>query len=228
MSDAILIVPTCVPYTEDALHESATLIRQFSSAIHIDIDDGIFTQSLTWPYSQPGLREKIDLSRLSDMRTYMHLMVREPRDLGIECAQAGAAFVIGHIEAFADSATANEALDEWHEAGALTGLAILNDTPLATLDPIISACDLVLVMSSMQIGEQGAPFESRTIDRVRELSARYPALTIGIDIGVSDKTIGELVGAGATIFSVGSAIMKSSDPSEAYRQLKNLAENALQ
>jgi pentose-5-phosphate-3-epimerase len=82
-------------------------------------------------------------------------------------------------------------------------------------------------MSVASIGLQGGNFDPRAIERVREISQRYPNRIIAVDGGINENTIGELVKAGATRFNVGSAIMKDPNPIDAYTRVKAAAENAL-
>jgi thiamine monophosphate synthase len=83
-------------------------------------------------------------------------------------------------------------------------------------------------MSVATIGAQGAPFDSRAIGRIRDLHERLPDLPLAVDGGVSVVNIDSLVEAGATGFSVGSAIMRAPDPAAAYTEIRAAAENALQ
>lgn len=156
-------------------------------------------------------------------------MAEEPKGVGVLFAQARVERIIGHIEAFADSREALSALEAWRTAGAReVGLALLLDTPLPVIEPLVSRCDVVQVMSIARLGYQGAPFEPRIFDRIRELHALHPDLVIEVDGGVSEKNIQDLVRAGASRFGVGSAISKAADPKSAYEHLKKLAEDAVQ
>ncbi|MEK9153906.1 MAG: hypothetical protein AAB798_00375, partial [Patescibacteria group bacterium] len=134
--------------------------------------------------------------------------------------------IIGHMETFLNADEARSALNFWKEQNAESGLALLIDTPLITLEPLAGACDFVLLMAIATLGKQGAVFDERIYQRVRELHARHPDLIIAIDGGVSAKNIKALAEAGASRFSVGSAISLSPDPETAYAELAALAESA--
>jgi len=92
---------------------------------------------------------------------------------------------------------------------------------------MITACDVVQVMSIATLGKQGAPYDVRAIARIKELHTKYPELVISVDGGVSEKNIADLARAGARRFGVGSAITKAPDPKAAYLNLKAIAESAL-
>ena len=222
------IIPTVVSRDHDALLEAIRVVSPFSRKIHVDIDDGLFTPHLSWPYIELGRYGDITLSIPEGISAGAHLMVREPRTIGIELIKAGVRSIIGHIEACTDFADAETMLTQWRAAGASeVGLAILTNTPLRDIELCVRFCDVIQVMSIATIGVQGAPFDPRAVERIRALRAAHPDLLIAIDGGVSLATIADLVAAGATRFGVGSAISKAPDPAIAYQQLLDCASHAL-
>ncbi len=224
----IEIVPTCVPHDVRDLVTCAERARSFTQKLHIDIDDGIMTPVITWPFVKPGAYENVTLTPIAGTEANIHLMTKDPRAIGTAFAFAGALSVIAHIESFASPAEARDALSFWQKSGAVeVGLAILLDTPLEHLKPVIDICEVVQVMSVESIGSQGASFDPRAIARVLELHQRYQDRIIAVDGGVNENNIGELVKAGATRFGVGAAIMKDPNPIDAYTRLKAAAELAL-
>ncbi len=231
----IEIIPTnTCPGDLAELERRSSILAQFVTHVQLDVSDGAFTSARSWPYGegqQEELRKLADGGLpLSGVLTYeVHIMAEEPREMGVSFARAGVKRIIGHVEAFADTIEAHGALDAWRVAGAQeAGLALLFDTPLPVIEPLIAACDVVQVMSIRELGHQGAPFEPRAVERIKELRAAYPELVIEVDGGVSESNIAELVRAGATRFGVGSAISKASDPKFSYENLKSLAESALE
>lgn len=233
----IEIIPTntCPPDLAEMSKRSG-FFAQFSEWVQLDVSDGAFTPERSWPYGDGQWTELeslasgvIQLPSAPGLNYETHLMVEEPREIGMRLAEAGIKRIIGHVEAFGDQKEILSALDSWRNAGATeVGLALLLDTPLPVLLPMISACNVVQVMSIATLGRQGAPYDERAIKRIGELHARYPELVISVDGGVSLKNIAELTRAGATRFGVGSAITKAPDPKAAYEQLKATAESALQ
>ena len=217
---SIEIIPTVVPHSLDDVSAVIRRFESFASAVHIDAGDGIFVQNKTW---FPLFGDTIP--RSDEIFFEAHLMVEEPRKQGIAFIEAGCKRIIAHVEAFASTEETRGAMDAWKERGAEAGLAVLIDTPLEVLEPLIPACDEVLVMSIATLGKQGAPYDARAVPRIFELHRTYPNLRIAVDGGVSGENIASLVKAGATRFSIGSAISKSADPASAYRHLLSLAES---
>lgn len=225
----IEIIPTCVARDADDLAAILQNIRTVAAAVHLDVDDGVFAPHLSWPYVSAGAYGAVDLSAFASMMVEVHLMVENPRDVGAAFARAGAARIIGHVEAFSDTESAHGALDLWKQNGAAeVGLALLMDTPLELIEPLVSSCDVVHLMSIRTIGTQGIPYDESAPARVAAFRARFPDTRISVDGGVSEKNIADLVRAGARSFGVGSAIMRSEDPVKTFEQLKVLAESALE
>ncbi|MBI5003516.1 hypothetical protein HZC00_00265 [Candidatus Kaiserbacteria bacterium] len=214
------IVPTAVPRDHGELVAAMDKIFAFSDKIHLDINDGVFVPQVSWPYLGPDTYGSADVIIPSGHTVQAHMMVSEPRALGLHLIQAGVTSIAGHIEACADHADAESMLAAWRAAGAReVGLAILINTPIRDIVPCIDLCDVVQVMSVATIGAQGAAFDPRAIERVRELHQAHPKVKIAVDGGVSASNIGELIAAGASRFCVGSAIMQASDPAAAFRSM---------
>ncbi len=223
------IIPTCVPTEATDLSRGADAIRSFAPAIHIDIDDEIFAPVRTWPYTSAGIWEPFDIAGANGLPAEVHLMVQEPREIGITFAQAGAFRIIGHIEAFSSEDDAQSTLSAWKRSGASeVGLGILKATPFEVIEPLVSVCDVVHMMSIATIGTQGIPYDGSAPARIAEFHARFPETLISVDGGVALSNIADLVRAGARRFGIGAAIAKAPSPEEAYRALVSLAEGALQ
>ncbi len=224
---AIAVIPTCVPRSAEELAKYARSITAFSPVIHIDVVDGLFAPSHTWPYTEQGVFGAFDLSAVGGLTAEIHLMVEEPLEIGEHFAEAGAFRVIGHVEAFDDADHVHSALHVWRRGGAKeVGLGVLMHTPLEVLEPHAHIADVFQLMTIATIGRQGIPYDEGAPARVAEARARFPDVLLSVDGGVSAENIEILARAGAERFCAGSAIAKASDPAEAYRRLKQLAEDA--
>ena len=225
----IAIIPTCVPHSAEDLRKEVEKIRSFSSMIHIDVDDGLFTPRLSWPYREKGRRGEFDFLPYRDVVYEAHLMVSDAREIGENFINAGGTSLVAHIESFPDRDMMRESFALWRDAGAREiGLAVLLGTSLHDLDTSVPFCDFIQVLSVAKIGAQGVPYDPRAVGHVRAIHERYPGVCIGVDCGVCATNIKELVEAGATRFAVGSAIMHAPDPESAYAYIRSVAESALQ
>jgi ribulose-phosphate 3-epimerase len=243
-NSTIEIIPTCVPQSAAAVRENILKIKGFSSAIHLDIDDGVFTPEASWPFNEipkkgsesreaGTLKRALDTSVVKTGDNFLiqvHLMVSDGRDVGENFIKAGARSIIIHVEsAITPLAAFTDTLGAWSMIGVEEiGIGILLGTPLEKLDPLLPFCDFIHVLSVATIGAQGALFDPRAIDLVKEIRTRFPSHPISVDGGVSLDNIASLVKAGATRFCVGSAIAKGADAAQAYETLKTAAKDALQ
>src|SRR5882672_47528 len=89
----IEIIPTCVPHDVRDLVLSAEKARSFTQKLHIDIDDGIMTAAMTWPYLKPGSFADVTLNPIAGTEALIHLMTKDPRAIGTAFAFAGAVSV---------------------------------------------------------------------------------------------------------------------------------------
>lgn len=224
------VIPAVMARDISDLEASVAQCAAFATWLHLDIMDGLFAPNPHWPFGDPY--QKIELERLGSGEVHLpsgiayevHLMTKAPTALGVAFARAGAARVLGHIEAFATPEEARDALAAWKSAGASeVGLSLKLATPLSALDPLVDGCDVVQIMSIADIGFQGKPFDEHALSRIEELHATYPDLMVAADGGVSEATVESLVRAGANRLVVGGAIMKSINPAKAYARIHERA-----
>jgi len=206
------VVPAILANDESsltALVDSATATG--AAWVQVDIMDGVFvTSQSVGPLAFLGKRLPFHWE--------VHLMVKEP--LGyIDCfLTAGAERIVFHYEAVRSHLNVIRAIKE-RALG--VGLALNPGTPVSAIIPFVTELDSVLFLS-VQPGYYGAKFIPETLDKIRELSTRYPKLEIGIDGGIKESNICEAAGAGANDLCVGSAIFMASNPTEAYQKLSSL------
>lgn len=232
----IEIIPTnTCPVDFPELSRRSDAFRKFATSVHLDIDDAKFAPVLSWPYHVGQWSELESMIKNGEKLPFAdtlyyeaHLMVNEPLQIGSYLARAGCHRIIAHVETFIDARSVKEAFSAWRAAGAAqVGLAVLIDTPLSVLDQYVSQCDEILLMSIPRLGKQGAAFDERIFKRIHGLHEKYNDVIIGIDGGVSESNIVQLVQAGARRFGVGSAITKTPEPSSAYEHLLALASDAV-
>ena len=227
----IVITPTCVPHSFDDVTSAISAVQSFAHSIHLDIDDGIFTPQISWPYQSPAVFSQSEISKLVDtnLPAQVHLMVKDPHSIGMALAHAGVETLVVHVEALDNTDAGFHMIREWRETGIKqVGIAILLETPLQILEPLVPSCNFVQIMSVATIGAQGAPFDTRAIDRVRDTHTMYPSIEVAVDGGVSENNIKNLVAVGAHRFYVGASIMQADNPGDSYTHLQSLAESAIQ
>lgn len=209
------IIPAIIP--ESRVHLAVTLqtLAPFAKEVQIDIVDGVFVPSVSWPYCETSSIAEIE-SLIQNFDVELDCMFVKPEAVLPEYLALGVGKVIVHVEstdALQEIALLKSAYDF------KLGLSISNDTPLEVLTDHLAYADYVQLMGIAQIGSQGQPFDTRVIDRVRLLHNQYPELLISIDGSMNAETIPLVRSAGASRFVVGSAILGAENPQEAYETL---------
>ena len=233
------IIPAIMPTSYEDLQKKAEFVRGIVPLSQIDVMDGKFVQSKSWPYRQAGVANEEHflamqtqdemLPMFDEMDYEIDLMIDEPEKHIDEWLPLGASRLIFHIESIKD-ADLFWAHDIWKEGARNIGdqkvieigLAITPGTPLAAIEPYLDKIDLVQCMGIAHVGYQGQPFDERVLEMINTLRVGHPNLPISVDGGVSTETASELFAAGATRLISGSAIFKSDDPKATIAHLGSL------
>jgi ribulose-phosphate 3-epimerase len=102
------------------------------------------------------------------------------------------------------------------------GLAVNPKTTIKDFAPLVKQIDSVLFLS-VEPGFYGAKFIPEVLSKIVEFRKVYPKMATGIDGGVKEENIKEIVYTGVNAICVGSAIFNKPDPAAAYHRLKELA-----
>lgn len=209
-----MISVSILPNSYDDLKEKLVATNLIHS-VQIDVVDGKFANNITWPYSGEGnISDVVDM--ISAREIEVDLMVAKPLAAAKEWLNIGAKKLVFHVESDFD---VEDVLSLKNEHQFELGFSISNDTPLEKLYPLVKDADFVQFMGIAKIGVQGEPFDNRVFERIATLKSLYPKLPISVDGAVGPDNILELKKAGATRFAVGSSILESSNPQDAYEQL---------
>jgi ribulose-phosphate 3-epimerase len=191
--------------------------------VHVDVMDGRFVPNLTF-----GAPVVASLRRHTDTVLDCHLMVEDPERYIEPFAQAGANILTIHAEA---TRHLERHLSAIRAAGMRPGVAINPATPLAAVEEVAGAVDLLLIMT-VNPGFGGQRFWEPGTDKVRRARALLDAARSGamleVDGGVTRETIGRLAAAGADTFVAGNAIYGSSDPAAEVGALRQRAAAAIE
>jgi ribulose-phosphate 3-epimerase len=218
----ILIAPAVIPESHDQLVAALAHISDASKIAHIDVCDGRFVRSTSWPVSGDDgswgkmVVQEMGLPMWERFEFEFDLMAANPLHLAEECIEVGAARLILHLEAPGAIEAFEALLADGRAEVWLSGGVGLDLAPHMAL---VGRAAGFQQMGIAKIGFQGQPFESACLDAVRAVRAAYPELPIAVDGGVSAETAAEIVAAGATKLVVGSAVMGAEDPRAAAREI---------
>ena len=220
------------------LEKKAAQVRSLVPLVQIDIMDGKFVKSKSWPYRNAGkadeehflamINQDETLPFFDELDYEIDLMIAEPEKHIDEWLPLGASRLIFHVESIADQALfwshdifKEGARDIGGSKVIEVGLAINPDTGIALLAPHLPRIDFVQCMGIANIGYQGEAFDERVLDYINQIRVLYPNLPISVDGGVSLQTAPLLKAAGATRLVSGSAVFGSEDMGMAIEQLIN-------
>jgi ribulose-phosphate 3-epimerase len=187
------------------------VLSKGADLLHIDVMDGHFVPNLT----MGGDMVKGVRMHLPDTFLDCHLMVTRPDMYVEQFAAAGANMFSFHVEvcrSFTPGGVDGFALIEAiHKAGMLAGIVVNPGTSVEHLQGYLGKVDNVLIMSVVP-GKSGQAFMSEVLPKVRWAKARVGAQTrVEMDGGVSPKTVGACVAAGADLLVTASALFGASD-----------------
>jgi len=185
--------------------------------IQIDVMDGHFVPNITMG---PMVVEAV--RRCTSLPLEAHLMITNPQEYIEEFAKAGADVIIVHQEVCPHL---HRAIQQIKGCGKQAGVALNPSTPVAMLVDILSLLDLVLVMTVNPGfgGQDFIPEALPKISRLRQMiDARNLHCDIEVDGGIHEKTVPQVVQAGANLLVAGSAVYNEKESVEqAMTRLRN-------
>lgn len=224
MNQTLSIVPSL---PAQSLAELITLRDALADTVHelqVDIVDGHFAPPISWPFTErepaadliAGLKE---LDNSEELFLEVDCMVMHPEQYLDALVAAGVHRVVVHM---GSTERYEEILAHGRTHKYALGLAMTNDVPLPAILPRLKEVDFVQVMGIERVGQQGQPFDERTLKTVELLRSADEDLEIAVDGAVNQETIVALRQAGVNRFCPGSAIAKAAQPAKAYRDLLEL------
>lgn len=201
--------------------------RTLVEYVQIDICDGEFVETKTWPFfdkDKQSVRELLDgeirLPFSDKVKYEFDLMVRRPEMDLKKYVKLGASRLIIHANSIENKELF---LEEVSNLGVEWGIAFLTTDDLDSWREEILKADFVQLMGIENIGYQGQPFDPRVLDQVKRVREIRPDVIISIDGGVSLETARELGLAGATRLVSGSTVFGSNAPEVAIEDLKRIS-----
>ncbi len=172
--------------------------------LHVDVMDGHFVPNIS--FGPPVI--SCVRSILPDVTMDVHMMVEEPVRFIQDYKECGADIMTVHVEA---TKQLEKTLQAIRAAGMRCGAALSPGTPVAAVEPVLSICDMVLIMS-VQPGLGGQSMIPETLDKIRELVRMRESTGLSYDIeidgGVKPSNMEQVLDSGANVIVAGSAIFR--------------------
>lgn len=231
----IEIIPAVIPKSFSHLTETLSRIAPYTSSVQIDVCDGVFVPSKSWPYIVTPdsdftriIKEEEGFPYWEKVSFEIDLMVKNPINIADEWVQAGAERIIVHFESFESLESAEKFIldfrNKFYSEGSVLnislGLAINIDTPNESFEKLVTNVDFLQFMGIQKIGYQGEPFDERVLDKISYFHVKYPEIPISVDGGVNLDSAPKLKEVGATRLVAGSVILKSDDIAHTIQILK--------
>lgn len=228
------IIPTVMPQSEEDFRQKIDSVFRFVDTIQIDVMDGRFVDSISWPYNDFGnefwdkLKSQNEgLPHWEKVNFEIDLMVENQIEEATNWINAGVSRVIGHLEAFVSDEIIVEFIELARNYNVEVYLALAPSSDVSRLRKWIDNEDENLRIDGVQfmgienVGYQGQPFAEEILSKISLLRSDFPNLNIAVDGGVSDETASDLIEAGVNILASGSFIFNSQNPKEAIDILKS-------
>ncbi|MDQ3244730.1 MAG: hypothetical protein M3P22_00030 [bacterium] len=228
------IIPAILTNDFDELKDKIALIRGVAPMVQVDICDGKFVNSTTWPFLGGGVLDKHFVSIQNeqegmpfweDVDFELDLMVVDAIsnfDLYSKLSPKRMIFHIEMVEDTRELAEFLEGIDPYVKDLIEFGVSKNPDTEMAKLEEVIPYVNFVQLMGIKNIGYQGEDFDERVLEDIKYLKNKYPDLEIAIDGGVNFDTAPALASAGASTLVVGSTIFNSNNIIDTVERLKEL------
>lgn len=206
-----IICPTVTASTPENFRRQMERVASLSSRVHIDLMDGVFT-----PHKSVGLES---IYWTVGMRADIHLMYKNPMAAVKELIKVHPALVIIHAEA---DGNFHEIAELLRQNNIQVGLALLQRTKVADIEPVLDQVDHVLVFSGT-LGSFGGHADEALLDKVRSVKVINPGIEVGWDGGINDRNAHELIQNQVDVLDIGGFIHRSDDPAAAYAKLESIA-----
>lgn len=226
----IEIIPAVLEKTFGDVRHRLDQVVGSVKTVQIDICDGVFVPSVTWPYTDPILAHQanhydkafqeiidgggeVNMPNWEDFNFELDLMIADAKRLLPDLLTIGPSRVLFHAEALTDLESDMYELAKMVPPIVEVGIAINAGTDPEILFKLIDEKIVTSVqcMGIAKIGFQGQPFDERVLTNLKTLRARYPKLPLGVDGSVTLETAPKLIAAGATRLASGSGIFAAPD-----------------
>ena len=233
----IEIIPAILPKDFEEIELKLEKIKGLARAVQIDICDGKFVSSRTWPFAKEGvvdkrfdkiLEQEERMPYFEDFSFEFDLMVNDPYLKIADFVTAGASRIVVHLESAGDDEIISIVEDygkiskDFAGFGIGIGLGVKSSSDRKRITRFAKDFHFVQVMGIKNVGFQRQSLDEDSIKLIKSLREEFEELAISVDGGVNMETASLFIEAGADRLVVGSAIFDNEDPKESLKHLQSL------
>jgi ribulose-phosphate 3-epimerase len=197
------------------LGEEVRAVDAYVDRFQVDVMDGHFVPNLSFGF--PILRA---MRQLTKKPLEADLMIANPDRYAGKYAEAGADWVLIHVEASQDP---RRTFKEIRDAGGRPGISLSPGTSAEAVFDHLGEVDMILVMT-VHPGAGGQRFMPEQLAVVEQIRARIRQsgrdIPIEVDGGIKPETARRAAAAGVSLFVSGSFIFRSKDYRSAIATLR--------
>lgn len=231
------IIPAILEKNFSEIKNKLSALRERARCVHIDICDGLFVPTQTWPFSgghlggfddfdfQKIINEEEGMPFWEEFDFEFDLMVAdavENFDLYMKLGPKRMIFHLGAQKDIEEFEHFLEGLDMYIRDNVQMGIAFKPSDDLSVVSKLSHKVDFLHCMGSDKIGFQGEAFSDKALENIKFLKKTLPGVVISVDIGINLQNAQMLLDAGVDRLTVGSSIWKNPDPIGALQTFQSL------
>jgi ribulose-phosphate 3-epimerase len=221
------IIPAVLPKNFEDIETLVRRLDRLGGTIQIDLCDGKFVPTQTWPYikgSLPEFKDDFELPGWEEFDYEIDLMIQSP-ELHIDnLKNLGVSRAVIHIKSTSKEGFL-EACKKLESYDIEVGVGLENtSTDYSAFLKELEDSEIVYyiqVMGIDSIGKQGEHFSNKSLEFIKKIHLEYPEINIQVDGSVNEATIVPLLEAGVSRFVVGSWL-STGHAKDKVQNLKNL------
>lgn len=222
----IQIIPAVIPPNLNIVRERFGKLLGLVKKVQIDVVDGQYAPTKTWPFNGNQFEEIIMMVRAEEKFPYIDDFILEvdmltlhPIEYLTDFISIGAKSFVIHIDS---TDHLKQCLETIKFAGGEAGVGIKPSVDSALLEEYLNHFDFVQFMGNDRVGYNGVSLDEKVFKKIKDFNTKHPSIPIQIDIGVNTETIPLLKKVGVDRFVSGSVIFGNPNVKETLETLQNL------
>lgn len=222
----IEIIPSIIPQNLNIVRERFGKILGMAKKVQLDVIDGNYAPSKTWPFNGNQFEEMMKIARGEEKFPYIDEFILEidmltlhPIEYISDFISLGAKSFVIHIDS---TDHIEECLRTVKSVNCEIGLGVKPSGDISVIESFLPELDFVQFMGNDRVGYSGVDIDENVIDMIKNFHHSHLSVPIQIDIGVNQKTIPTLKEAGVFSFVSSSSIFNASDVKAALINLQSL------